>query len=43
MLAAAAAIAAIAIGVGSYFFMRPDPAGGTADRAGLESSSLPAR
>lgn len=38
MLAAAAAIAAIAIGVGSYFFMRPDPAGGTADRAGLESS-----
>ncbi len=39
MLAAAAAIAAIAIGVGSYFFMRPDPAGGTADRAGLESSS----
>lgn len=39
ILAAAAAIAAIAIGVGSYFFMRPDPAGGTADRAGLESSS----
>jgi len=41
MLAAAAAIAAIAIGVALYFFMRPDPAGGTADRASFESS-LPA-
>ena len=41
MLAAAAAIAAIAIGITAYVFMRPDPAAGTADRASLESS-LPA-
>jgi len=39
MLAAAAAIAAIAIGITAYFIMRPDPAGGTADRASLENSA----
>ena len=36
VLAAAVAIAAIVIGVSAYFFMRPDPAAGTADRATLE-------
>ncbi len=38
VLAAAAAIAVIAIGITLYFIMRPDPAAGTADRASLESA-----
>lgn len=38
MVAAAAALAAIAIGVIAYFFMRPYPASGTADRASLNTA-----
>lgn len=38
IVAVAAALAAIAIGVIAYFFMRPDPASGTADRAGLRTA-----
>ena len=42
LLAAAAAIAVIAIGVTAYFLMPTDPAAGTADRESLERAIPPA-